>query len=94
VASEVVEVVFLLENVILREFFAACKTPEDDRSVDLRGQFGAASGVDAVGFALAALLSMNERCADEDEKECIERGNEGTMYRAPTRDTRSSKNLG
>jgi len=57
-AGEVVEVVFLRKDVGLREFFAAGEAPEEDWGIDLRGEFGAASGVDAVGFAVAAFLGV------------------------------------
>ena len=56
VASEVIEVVFLREDVGLRGFFAAGEAPEKDRGIDLCGEFGAACGVDTVGFAVAAFL--------------------------------------
>jgi hypothetical protein len=61
VAGKVIEVVFLREDVGLRGFFAAGEAPEEDRGVDLRGKFGAAGGVDAVGFAVAALLGLRWR---------------------------------
>jgi hypothetical protein len=61
VTCEVVKIVFLLEDVILGELLAAGEAPEEDRGVDLRGEFGAAGGVNAVGFAFAALLSIGQR---------------------------------
>jgi hypothetical protein len=56
VTGEIVEVFFLRKDVGLRRFLAASETPEEYRGIDLRGDFGAAIGVDAVGFALASLL--------------------------------------
>jgi hypothetical protein len=56
VAGEIVEIFLLLENISLGNFLAASETPKNDWPVDLRRHLGAAFGVDAVGFALAALL--------------------------------------
>ena len=58
VAGEVIKVVFLREDVGLRGFFAASEAPEKDRGIDLSGELGAARGVDAIGFALAAFLGV------------------------------------
>ena len=55
-AGEVIEIIFLGENVGLGEFFAAGKAPEDDGAFRLCGEVGAACGVGAVGLAFAALL--------------------------------------
>src|SRR5205823_4802238 len=57
VASEVVKIIFLSENVGLGKFFAAGESPENNWRIDLRGDASAARGVDFVGFAFAALLS-------------------------------------
>jgi len=93
VAGEVVEVVFLLEDVVLREFFAAGESPEKDRNVDLGGELGAASGVHGVGFALAALLGTGERRRREEGTNSRHKdGKEGTTCRAPTRGTRIAGN--
>jgi hypothetical protein len=56
VPGEVVKIFLLSEDVSLGRFFAAGVAPEDDGGVGLRGKFGAPLGVDAVGFAFAALL--------------------------------------
>jgi hypothetical protein len=94
VAGEVVEIVFLRENVGLRGFFAASKAPEKDWGIDLCGEFGAASGIDAVGFALSALLGSGGRCGTDGNKHGKEEdGEEGTICRAPTRNTPNSRNL-
>ncbi len=60
--GEVVEILFLLENVGLRVLFAAGKTPKNDRAIHLCGKLGAAFRVDAIGFALATLLGLYAGC--------------------------------
>src|SRR5713101_2296255 len=60
VAGQVVEAIFLVKNVGLSRFFAARVTPKNDRPVHLCGNLGAALGVDAIGFALAALLGLGD----------------------------------
>src|SRR5579859_4399341 len=85
VAGEVVEILFLLEDVILGEFFAAGESPEEDGGVDLGGELGAAGSVNAVGFAFAAFLGLRGwRRADGDEASEEGDGEEGTMYSSPT----------
>jgi hypothetical protein len=73
VAGEVIEIVFLSEDVGLRGLFAAGEAPEEDGRVDLRGEFGAARGIDAVRFAVAAFLGLRlggQRCeAQENQRD-------------------------
>ncbi len=56
VASEVIEIFFLLKDVGLGNFFAAGEAPKNNRPIGLCRQLGAAFRVDAIGFALAAPL--------------------------------------
>jgi hypothetical protein len=63
VPGQVIEILFLRENVILRDFFPPREAPEDDRRVNLGSQLRAALGVDAVLFAFAALLCCDRLCA-------------------------------
>jgi len=56
VTGEVIEIIFLGEDVGLGEFLAAGKAFEDDGAFTFHGQGGAAGGVDGVGLAFAALL--------------------------------------
>ena len=58
--SQIVKVLFLLENVGLGKFFVPGKAPQNDGTIHLGGELGATRGVDAVGFALAALLGAGE----------------------------------
>ena len=60
-AGEIVEILLLLKDIRLGDFFAAGVAPQDDWAVDLSGKLGAALRVDAIGFALAALLSLRAR---------------------------------
>ncbi len=46
-ASEIVEILFLLKNVGLGEFLAACEAPENDRPVGLGRKLGTAFSIDA-----------------------------------------------
>ena len=71
-AGEIVKIIFLGENVGLRNFFAPSEAPQDYRAIGLRGDFGAALGVNAVGFAFAALLGVELRSARCGE--CHDRG--------------------
>src|SRR2546429_1036716 len=63
VPGQVIEILFLRKNVILRDFFSAREAPEDDGRVNLGSQLRAALGVDAVRFAFAALLCFDPLCA-------------------------------
>ncbi len=55
-AGEVIEIIFLSKDVGLGELFAAAEALENDGAFAFRGEGGAASGVDGVGLAFAALL--------------------------------------
>ena len=57
-AGQIVKIIFLRENIGLRDFFAPGKAPQHNRAIGLRGESGAPFGVDAVGFALAPLLGV------------------------------------
>src|SRR2546430_13169574 len=67
VPGQVIEILFLRKNVILRDFFSAREAPEDDGRVNLGSQLRAALGVDAVRFAFAALLCFDPLCARSEE---------------------------
>src|SRR5882724_9944709 len=57
VAGKVIKIIFLGEDVGLRNLFASSESPEDDGSVSLRGDARATGSVDFVGFAFAVLLA-------------------------------------
>jgi len=68
VAGEILEVIFLREDVGLRFLFPAGVAGENDRPIHLREEFAAALGIDAVRFALAALLCGRFWCgANQDQ---------------------------
>jgi len=94
VAGEVVEVLFLREDIGLRGFFAASKAPEKDWGIDLGGEFGAASGVDAVGFALAALLGRSGLRGAQEGKGRHEKDREAGTTRASRRAVLLRQNAG
>ena len=58
VAGEIVKVIFLREDVCLRDFFSPGEAPENDGDFGLHGKFGATLGINAVRFAFAALLRI------------------------------------
>jgi hypothetical protein len=87
VAREVVEVVFLAEDVGLRGFFAAGEAPQEDRGIHLRGEFRAARGVDAVGFAVAALLGLGRLGGTPEYGDRPEKGGEEGRMREPREGT-------
>src|SRR5882762_6414858 len=72
VAGEVVEILFLGEEVGLRNFFAAGEAPKNDGPIGLRRELGAAFGVDAIGFAFAALLGYRAFCKASQEEQSQE----------------------
>ncbi len=72
VAGKIVKILFLArEDVGLRDFFAAGKTPQNDGDVGLRGELRAALGVNDVRFAFAALLRMGLRRAKSGDKKRV-----------------------
>src|SRR5262249_6232366 len=69
VASQVVEVVFLCEDVGLRGLLLAGEAPEDNGAVDLRRKSGTPSGEDRVRFALASLLGARRTGLQEHSRQ-------------------------
>ena len=55
-AGEIVEVVFLGEDVGLGEFFAAGEAPQDNGTFAVRGEGAAAVGIDRVWFTFPTLF--------------------------------------
>jgi hypothetical protein len=60
-AGQVIEIFFLGEDVSLRGFLASGKAPKNDWRFNLCGELGAAFGVNAIGLAVAALLTLGGR---------------------------------
>jgi hypothetical protein len=57
VTRKIVKALFLGEDVRLRRLFVSREAPKNYRAIDLRRKFGSALSINAIGFALAMLLS-------------------------------------
>ena len=56
VPRQIIKMLFLREDIVLRDFFSSGEAPQDNGRVNLGSQLGATFGVHAVRFTLAALL--------------------------------------
>jgi hypothetical protein len=69
VTGKIVKALFLGKDVRLRRLFASSEAPKNYRAVDVRRKSGSALSINAIGFALATLLSGRLRFGANQEKE-------------------------
>src|SRR5690349_20857568 len=81
VACQIIEVLFLREDIVLRNFFASGEAPQDDGRIKLGSQFGAPLGVKTVRFAFAPLLRLGRARKKTKSQNCSRRTPPWTTHR-------------